>query len=130
MILLSDGTITIGLHPDLYWSDENDWHPVQQTANRTLTGALVVSVAGMIAGRPVTLQPENESSAWMPLTTVTQLRNWASVPGQVLTLTLRGVARAVMFRHQDGGFEAKPLVHYNEANGADFYLCVVRLMEI
>lgn len=129
-ISLSDGTTTVALHPDLFWSDEHNWHPVAQTEERSITGALIVSSALKIAGRPITLEPENDSSAWMTLAEVTALRNWAAVPGQELALTLRGVAYTVLFRHQDGGFEARPLVHYNDANNADFYLCVVRLMEI
>lgn len=129
-ISLSDGTTTVILHPDLFWSDENSWHPVEQTENRSITGALIVSSAARLAGRPITLEPENDSSAWMTRTVVEQLRNWAAVPGKEMTLTLRGVTYTVLFRHQSGGFEARPLVHYNDANNADFYLCVVRLMEI
>ena len=33
-ITLSDGTTTVTLHPDLYWEDENSWHPVEQTVER------------------------------------------------------------------------------------------------
>lgn len=130
MISLSDGTTTVQLNPDLYWSDEHTWHPVEQTVQRTLTGALIVSTAAMLGGRPITLEPVEDDSAWMRLETVTALRNWAAAAGQQLTLTLRGTTRSVIFRHQDGGLEARPVVHYNDANNADFYLCVVRLMEI
>lgn len=129
-ITLSDGTTTVTLHPDLRWSDEDNWHPVQQAVERTLTGALDVQVAGLTKGRPITLEPENDNSAWMTSAVVTQLRNWAAVPGQQLTLTLRSVSRLVIFRHQDGGFEARPVVHYSDRLDSDFYLCVTRLMEI
>ena len=127
-ITLSDGTINLALNPDLYWSDEHAWHPVEQTMQYTLTGAVIVQVGERQAGRQITLEPEDESSAWMTAAQVAQLRNWAAVPGQVLTLTLRGAARSVMFRHQDGGFEARPIVHYRD--GADWYTCTIRLMEI
>lgn len=129
-ILLSDGTTTVELHEDLFWSDELAWDPVAQTAQRGITGALIVSSAQMLAGRPITLEPENDSSAWMHRDDVLALRNWAAVAGQELTLTLRGVTHTVLFRHQDGGLEARPVVHYNEADNHDWYLCVVRLMEI
>lgn len=129
-ISLSDGTTTVNLHPDLFWSDENNWNPVDQSVTRTLTGAMIVSVAGMIGGRPITLEPEDDSSAWMSRSVVESLRNWAAVPGKELTLTLYGQTYSVMFRHQDGGLEAKPVVHYNDPDNADWYLCVVRLMEI
>lgn len=129
-ITLSDGTTTVTLNPDLFWSDENNWNPVQQTVERTVTGALLVSTALMTAGRPITLEPEDDSSAWIPRSAVEALRNFAAVPGKELTLTLRSVAHSVMFRHQDGGFSARPVVHYNDADSADWFLCTIRLMEI
>ena len=129
-ITLSDGTTTINLHPDLFWSDEDNWHGVAQEVARTITGALDVQVASMVKGRPITLENEDDSSAWMPSSTILQLRNWSAVPGQQLLLTLRGVSHTVLFRHQDGGFEARPVVHYRNRVDTDWYLCVIRLMEI
>ena len=131
-ITLADVSTTLTLNPDLYWSDENNWHPVEQTADRTITGALIVQAAGRVAGRPVTLEPQDDSAAWMTLADVEDLRNWAAVPGKTMTLTLRGEAREVIFRHQDGGFEARPVIQYRDGHElpADFYLCTIRLMEI
>jgi hypothetical protein len=129
-ITLTDGTTTLALNPDLRWSDEDSWHGVQQTVTRTLTGALDIQAAAMVKGRPITLEPENDDSAWMPLDSVVQLRNWAAAPLQQLTLTVRGVSRTVIFRHQDGGFEASPVVHFRDRQPGDFFLCTVRLMEI
>lgn len=130
MITLADANTIITLDPDLKWSDEDNWHPVQQSVQRTLSGSLSVQAAQMIKGRPITLEPENDSSAWMRSSVVAQLRNLAAVPGKTMTLTLRGQTRTVMFRHQDGGFEARPVVHYRDRVDTDFYLCVIRLMEI
>ena len=131
-LTLADVSTTLALNPDLYWSDENNWHPVEQTADRTITGALIVQAAGRVAGRPVTLEPQDDSAAWMTLADVEDLRNWAAVPGKTMTLTLRGEAREVIFRHQDGGFEARPVIQYRDGHElpADFYLCTIRLMEI
>ena len=66
---------TLTLNPDLKWTDENNWNPVEQTAERTITGALVVQVGAMVAGRPITLEPEDDESAWMSRADVEQLRN-------------------------------------------------------
>lgn len=130
-ITLAVGATSIDLHPDLFWNDENQWHPVEQTAQRTITGAMVVSSSTKIAGRPITLQPEDDSSGWMPQTVVTQLRNWAAVPGQVLQLTLRGTTRDVIFRHHDGAaIEALPVIHYSDVQSDDWYRCTIRLMEV
>src|SRR4051812_10227320 len=102
MITLTDGTTTLQLHADLFWPDENAWAPVEQVMDRSITGAVIVQAATRVKGRPITLQPIDDSSAWMPRATVNQLQTWAAVPGQQLTLTLRGVAYTVLFRHQDG----------------------------
>lgn len=122
---------TLTLHQDLYWSDEHQWHPVSQTAQRTVTGALIVSVSAKVAGRPITLQPETDTSAWMTREAVETLRNWAAVPSKTMTLTLRGAARSVIFRHQDGvAVEAKPVAHFSDVLDTDWYLVTLRLMEL
>ena len=59
-----------------------------------------------------------------------QLKAWAAVAGQELQLTLRGVARTVIFRHQDTAFEAVPLVHYRDVISEDWYLFTFRFQEI
>jgi hypothetical protein len=130
MITLDDGTDTITLHKDLLWSDEANWNPVQQTANRTITGANVIQIGTMLSGRPITLEPEDDRSAPTTREVVDQLRNWAAVPGKEMTLTIGGVEYLVIFRHQDGGFEAKKWIHYDDVEPTDIYLVVIRLMEI
>ena len=131
MITLSDGTVELELHRDLFWSDEGNWQPVVQAVARTLTGALDIQAASLTAGRPITLEPEDDSTAWMPFSTVAQLRNWAAVPGQVMELTLRGVSRSVIFRHHDGAaVEARPWVHYSDVQSGDWYFATIRFMEI
>jgi len=131
-LTLADSGTTLTLNPDLYWSDEHNWSPVQQGVNPSITGVPIVQAAAMVTGRPITLEPIDDEAAWMTLADVTALRNWAAVPGKTMTLTLRGVARTVIFRHQDGGFEARPVIQFRDGHElpADFYLCTIRLMEI
>lgn len=129
-ITLSVGATSVALDPDLLWSDENNWFPVEQTEARTITGALIVSMATRLAGRPITLEPEDDSSAWMAASEVDQLKAWASVAGQQMQLTLRGTTRTVIFRHQDTALEAVPVVHYSDVSVSDWYRVTVRLMEI
>lgn len=131
MITLSDGTTTLHLHPDLYWPDENNWHPVEQAVIRTVTGALIVSASTRVKGRPITLQPENDSSAWMSRATVEQLRNWCLVPGKQLALTLRGTTYDVIFRHHDSpALDPRPVVHWSDVQSDDWYLVTLKFMEV
>lgn len=130
-ITLSDGTITVTLHPDLFWSDQNNWHPVEQTAQRSITGAVIVSVASRIAGRSITLEPIDDSSAWMSRSTIDQLRAWAAVAGKELVLTIAGVAYDVIFRHQEPpAVDAEPVVYYSDADPSDLFRATLRFMEI
>lgn len=130
-ISLSVGLTTVQLNPDLFWEDENNWHPVEQTSERTITGALVVQVAERVAGRPITLRPEDDSSGATELTDLEQLRNWAAVPGQQMTLTIRGESRTVIFRHHDGAaIDARPWVHRSDVQSGDWYLATFRFMEM
>jgi len=127
---LTDGTTTIVLSDDLYWADEHTWHPVEQTAERTITGALVVSVASRTGGRPITLESPDESSAWHARSVVEQLLNWASIPGKTLTLTLRGMPRTVMFRHHESpAVDATPVVHYSDVQAGDPYTVSLKFLE-
>jgi hypothetical protein len=132
-VTLSDGITTVELNPDTNWSDEFMWNEVEQTVQRTTTGALVVSAAARVAGRPITLE-SSDDAAWEHRETITgDLRNWSAVPGKVLTLRLRGSTREVIFRHHDGvAFEATPVALFSDSDidDSDFYRYVLRLMEI
>jgi hypothetical protein len=130
MITLTYGLTTLELAPDLMWSDEFSWHPVDQAQERSITGALIVQVASRTGGRPITLEAEDERSAWTPRSAVLTLREWAAMPGVTLQLSIRGESRAVVFRHQDGAMDAKPLVPFADPVAADFYLVTLRFMEI
>lgn len=131
-ITLSVGATSIELPADLYWSDETTWHPVAQTVQRSVTGALIVSHQARTGGRSITLEPPiAESAAWMPRSVVDQLKAWADAPGQQMTLTLRGVARTVLWRHQDGEvMSARPVLHYSDVQLEDAYTATLKFMEI
>lgn len=127
-------TSTIALSPDLFWIDEHAWFPVEQSEQRTVTGALIVSTATRVGGRPITLTPEDGSGllgALTPRATLDVLRTWAAIPGREMTLTLRGVTYSVIFRHQSGPpIDAAPIVHYSDVDGSDWYSVILRFMEI
>lgn len=129
-ITLSHDGVTVNLPADLYWADEFNWQPVVQTAERTITGALIIQQAVRIAGRPVTLQPDGDSG-WIPRGVLEQLRTWATISQCEMTLTHRGVSRQVIWRHHEGEvITATPVVHYADVQSGDWYTATLRLMEI
>lgn len=131
MITLAVGATVVTLNPDLYWSDEW-WEPVGQTETRSITGALIVQTKAKISGRPITLGPIADDT-WTLRSALDQLYAWASIPGQQMTLTLRGVARTVIGRREGSGgpmVTAKPVMHWHDVADEDEYLVTLRLLEI
>ncbi|MGK2898381.1 MAG: hypothetical protein ACSLE9_06810 [Burkholderiaceae bacterium] len=127
-ITLAVGATTVTLPENFYWADEN-WAPVVQTASPSITGSMIVMAGALVGGRPITLQPfENAAGGWTLLSALTQLRAWAAVAGQEMTLTLRGTAYTVLWRHQDTAIEAAPVFHYTDVDGADWYVVTLRFM--
>jgi hypothetical protein len=127
---LSDGTTTVVLPADLYWSDEATWTPVEQSVERTIAGAIVIDAGTKVGGRPITLAPYDDQSAWMQNADLDQLRVWAQVPLKVLTLNRGGTIYSVMFRHQDQALDVRPVVFYSDADSTDNSLVTIRLMDV
>lgn len=133
-VSIAFGTTEIALDPDLQWSDEFSWSPVKQSAEYSITGALLIDESVMLAGRPITLAPPDPSAAWLTRATLNALMAWAEVPGRVMTLTLRGAARSVMFRRTDGpAIEAEPVIFVADPEPGGFgdhYLATLRFIEV
>lgn len=130
-ITLTVGASTASLSADLLWQDEFEWHPVAQTVERSLTGALLVDVQQMTGGRPITLRGADEKAAWTARSSVVLLQGWAATAGQVMTLTLRGSTYQVMWRHHDApALEATPVTDYSDVVPDDWYRVNLKLMVV
>lgn len=128
-ISLTNGSTTIDLPPDLIWPDEFTWQQVEQSSEYTTTGALVLDAFAKQAGRPITLQG-SETFAWCQRGDLVTLRNWASQAGATFTLTLRGLARTVVFNHDAGAIEAEAILDYADPIDADPYAITIRFLEL
>lgn len=130
-ITLSYASATVALSDRLHWTDEFSWSPVEQAADYSITGALLLSVALKQAGRPITLAG-TETAAWLTRDTCTTLHAWAALPGAVMDLVLRGAMRQVVFDHQQGGFTARPMhvLLDGELSGQDLYLPTFKFIEV
>ncbi len=132
-ITLQYGSETLPLDDDLLWVDEYQYSPVEAAVDVGLTGALIEQVDGDASrpGRPITLQPPDDTSAWMIREDIDQLQVWGAIAGAEFTLTLRGVARQVKFRHQDRpAVDAKPVVPFSDPLPSDYYLTTLKFMEV
>ncbi|MFD1699875.1 hypothetical protein ACFSB1_11105 [Halopseudomonas phragmitis] len=91
------------------WVDEWDWNPVEQTQERSLTGAMVIQEGGKLYGRPITLQ--SNGGAWFTLDTVRALEAKRGALGAVMLLTLpRGDQHFVTWNRVGGApVQARPI---------------------
>lgn len=129
-IFLTASGQTLELPADLAWVDEYAWSPVVADTGYTLTGALVVETATRQAGRPITLQGD-DNRAWLTRAALAQLIEWRDTPGLILTLTLRGTPRRVLFRHGDSPvIEADPVLFYGDPLDTDPYRATLKLLEV
>lgn len=119
------------LPADLWWEDEIDWTPVEQTVEYSTTGALLIDVATKQAGRPITLVGD-ESTAWITRATALALQAFAAVPGKQMTLVLHAETFTVMFRHEEKkAVDTEPLVKITPPDAGDYYILkALKLMAV
>lgn len=133
-ITLTAGGQTLFLDPDLWWSDEFTWSPVAQAESFSIEGSLLIDAQEKLSGRPITLQPIDDDSAWMSGAVLSQLQAWAAVPGLQLVLSLRGTNFNVIFRRSDGpAIDARPRVFVSDVQPGGFgdaYLVTLRMIEV
>ena len=136
-ITLTSGSTVITLTGDLQWSDEMTPWKVAQVYEHTLTGALLVSESGKLAGRPITLQ-SGADFGWVPRSTILQLQDLAAVAnGPVMTLSLPDYPIgsgtrdfSVRFRRDTGAIESAQLKHRIPPAPTDWCSLVLRLMQV
>ena len=136
MITLSNGIETIELDPDLQWRDEFDWTPVQQSSERSLTGALIIYAGVKSKGRPITLTNPDDNAAWMLRSIIDQLVSWEALPSAIFTLNFHGREFNVAFNREGGNpIAASPITFVRDPNEAEdtfgcWYLCTFRFFEV
>lgn len=103
--------------------DELDWSPIAQVTEHSLTGALLVEEHERQAGRPITL-----AGNWLTRAQVEALAALRDAGGQ-LSLTWRGTARTVYWRHADKALEARQVFDTAEPGAGEFYDVTLRFIE-
>lgn len=129
MITLAVESTTVTLPEDLAWIDEFSWAATAQTVTRGLTGKPIIQAALLVDGRPITLEPPSDGG-WMPRSAWSQIQTWLNTPGQRMTLTLRGNAHLVEFRHVDGGAGAVDVLHYADPGSEHFIQPTFRFITV
>lgn len=118
----------------LLWTDEFSWNPVTSAASYSLTGALILETGTMLKGRPISLEPPDESMGWVQRSVAAQLKTWAATANRKMRLVLEYADDTrtfnVMFRHHDGAIDAKPVKGFPEHSPDSWFNLTIRLIEV
>lgn len=121
------------LPPELYWTDEFDWVSVKGNHKRSCNGSLLVMQSIARGGRPITIGAKSDMD-WVPRHTVEKLRNWASVIGTQLEVTLAyngdTTTLTAMFDTTAKCVEATPVNEYESPKPTDDFHLTLRLIEV
>lgn len=106
-----DTNATLVLPDDFHWVDQ-DWTPVVQNAEYSLTGALILEYATKQAGRPMTLQPGQEGGSTFSQTDAFLIAAWSRVPALELTLQRFNRLYHVVWNHTAKAVELSPYLFW------------------
>lgn len=136
-------SLTLGgieLPDDLNWSDEFTAWKVGQTVKISLTGAQIIQESALQAGRPITLESQQEGANWVAvvsLATLRQLQALEEVPTTtpiVLVLPAHNTGTRsfdVAWRRTSGAaIEARPMKFISPPVDGDFFAVTLRLMTV
>ncbi|MCG7657120.1 hypothetical protein [Wielerella bovis] len=126
------------IHPDgesiilsdsLLWRDEFDWSNLAQTEpERTLSGAYIVQQGIKQSGRPITLEPPDDSMAWHKRQITEKLQAWAMQPETKFTLVMAQGTFNVIFDNAHGAVSAKPVLGFGGTQQDDYFLVSIKLI--
>lgn len=131
MRLIRDNGEVVALSHDLIWVDEFAWSDLAQTSpERTLSGGFVVQQGLKRNGRPISLEPADDSMAWTSRAVVEKLQQWAMLPEAVFSLELPQGAFQVMFDNSQVAVSAKPKVAWLSQSADDDFLLSLKFLTI
>lgn len=116
---------TTTLPPDLVWLDEYAWQPVGQSAEHTLSGALVVETTAKQAGRTITL-----GRAWASKAEVDALRLLVLADAEMVLELHDERTFSVRWDHDGPAMSAEPVVEYADPGETDFYEITLKFIEV
>ncbi len=120
---------TLQIPRGMLWIDEFDWVPVEMSTEYSITGALLIDEAEMLAGRPITLQAV-ETQGWFRRVNLRALHALASVVGATYVFT-HADGRAFNVKFAPGNrLQAQPIGRPELPSDNNPYIATVRLIEV
>ena len=124
---------TVPLEDGFLWSDEFDWKPVEQKQERSISGALIVQEGKKLSGRPITLVPPSADQGWIKRKHLRTILEWSGL-GEQFTIEFEYLHDQrrfnVIFNHEAGAIEAKPVKEFPTVSEDDYYVVTMRFTEV
>lgn len=123
----------VSLEDGFLWSDEFEWKPIEQKLERAIDGTLIIQEGKKKSGRPITLQPADQEMGWVQLKYLKTLYEWSLLQEQFrLEFEWPHDQRKfnVIFNHEAGALEAKPVKNIPAVSEDDYYNVTMRFTEL
>ena len=124
---------TVPLEDGFLWSDEFDWKPIEQKQERAINGALIIQEGKKLTGRPITLIPPVQGMGWIKRKHLRTILEWSALGEQfVIEFEYLHDQRRfnVIFNHEAGAIEAKPVKEHPAVSEEDYYIVTMRFVEV
>jgi hypothetical protein len=122
---------TVSLPDSLVWTNEFEHNQVEQTTDRTLSGALSIQTGTKLYGREIRLVG-GDHGGWISRATAIALRALESEAAKVMVLSglLDAPDMNVVFDRSAPAFESQMIMRYDDPDAATWYSCALRLITV
>lgn len=123
----------VSLEDGFLWSDEFAWKPIEQNLDRAINGAAILQEGVKLSGRTISLVPADSDMGWIQLKDLRQVQAWLNLQEQ-FTLVYEwphdNRRFNVVFNHEAGALEAKPVKGIPAVSLDDYFNLTLRFLEL
>ena len=124
---------TVPIENGFLWSDEFDWKPIEQNQEYAVNGTLIIQEGKKKSGRSIALVPADKEMGWIKRRDLRSLLAWSALQEQ-FTLEFEyphdNRHFNVIFNHEAGALEAKPVKDLPTISEDDYYNVTMRFTEL
>ena len=123
----------VSLEDGFLWSDEFEWKPIEQKLERAIDGTAIIQEGKKKSGRSIALVPVDKEMGWIKRRDLRGLLAWSALQEQ-FTLEFEyphdNRHFNVIFNHEAGALEAKPVKDLPTISEDDYYNVTMRFTEL
>ena len=123
----------VSLEDGFLWSDEFEWKPIEQKLECAIDGTAIIQEGKKKSGRSIALVPADKEMGWIKRRDLRSLLAWSELQEQ-FTLEFEyphdNRHFNVIFNHEAGALEAKPVKDLPTISEDDYYNVTMRFTEL